>query len=95
MALNSRQLRFIAAYLQGLREGTPCATTAYLSAGYRASRESAHASASRLLASEPVQQLVRPAAQAIEAARLQQVRGLEAMRDQIMEQYGSAPVHTE
>lgn len=83
MALNTRQLKFVAMYQRTLAAGAPNATQAYIDAGYKCSRASAEAAAARLLASVAVQQLLQPVKQAAEVARVEQVRTIEVTRDRI------------
>lgn len=87
MTLNAKQLRFVSLYQASVASGKPNAAQAYIDAGYKCSRASARAAAARLLADVSVQQLLLPAKQAAEIARVETVRGIEATREAVLERF--------
>lgn len=80
---NPKQLRFVELYQRTVAAGQPNATRAYMEAYGQTDARAARAAAARLLAKGSVQQLLRPTRDAAEAARVEQVRGIEITRDRI------------
>jgi len=83
VSLNAKQLRFVELYQQTIANGSPNATSSYLEAYPGCSRASAESAAARLLKDVRVQQLLQPVRQVADAARVEQVRGIEITRDRI------------
>lgn len=93
--LNTQQLRFVELYLQTVAAGKPNAAQSYIRAGYKCSQASAEAAGSRLLNDVRVQQLLRPAkvemaATAQAVARVEQVHGIVATREAVLERFLAA-----
>lgn len=76
--LNPKQLKFVERFL-----ATGNATQSYIDAGYKCNREAASAASARLLGDVRVQQLLKPAQQAAEVARVETVGRIEITRDRI------------
>lgn len=87
MALNAKQLRFVALYQQSVTAGKPNAAQAYIDAGYKCSRASARAAAARLLADVSVQQLLAPAQQAAEVARVETIGTIRATAVAVLDRF--------
>ena len=83
MAINAKQLRFVELYQQSLAAGKPNAAQAYSVAYGQPNLKTAKACAYKLLTNADLQQLLQPAQQAAEVARVATVHGIEITRDRI------------